>query len=76
MVSASRISPTRITSGVWRMMLEDPIEYQHVNRASVFEQIEVGRDTPDFAGTLPWRFGGKDPSEMFNPAPTEPTPDS
>ena len=32
--------------------IEDPIEYQHVNRASVIEQIEVGRDTPDFAGTL------------------------
>jgi twitching motility protein PilT len=32
--------------------IEDPIEYQHANRASVIEQIEVGRDTPDFAGTL------------------------
>ena len=32
--------------------IEDPVEYQHVNRSAVIEQIEVGRDTPDFAGTL------------------------
>jgi twitching motility protein PilT len=32
--------------------IEDPIEYQHVNRSAVIEQIEVGRDTPDFAGAL------------------------
>ena len=32
--------------------IEDPIEYQHANRSSIVEQIEVGRDTPDFAGTL------------------------
>jgi twitching motility protein PilT len=32
--------------------IEDPVEYQHANRAAVIEQIEVGRDTPDFAGTL------------------------
>jgi twitching motility protein PilT len=32
--------------------IEDPIEYQHPNRRSVVEQIEVGRDTPDFAGTV------------------------
>jgi twitching motility protein PilT len=32
--------------------IEDPIEYQHANRASIFEQIEVGRDTPDFAVAL------------------------
>jgi len=32
--------------------IEDPIEYQHSNRSAVIEQIEVGRDTPDFAGTL------------------------
>ncbi len=32
--------------------IEDPIEYQHANRSSIIEQIEVGRDTPDFAGTL------------------------
>ena len=32
--------------------IEDPIEYQHSNRSSVIEQIEVGRDTPDFAVTL------------------------
>jgi twitching motility protein PilT len=29
--------------------IEDPIEYQHVNRSSIVEQIEVGRDTPSFA---------------------------
>ena len=32
--------------------IEDPVEYQHPNRLSVIEQIEVGRDTPDFAVTL------------------------
>ncbi len=32
--------------------IEDPIEYQHVNRSAIIEQIEVGRDTPDFASTL------------------------
>jgi twitching motility protein PilT len=32
--------------------IEDPVEYQHSNRSSIIEQIEVGRDTPDFAITL------------------------
>jgi len=32
--------------------IEDPVEYQHANRNSIVEQIEVGRDTPDFAVTL------------------------
>jgi len=32
--------------------IEDPVEYQHANRKSIIEQIEVGRDTPDFAVTL------------------------
>jgi twitching motility protein PilT len=29
--------------------IEDPVEYQHANRASIVEQIEVGHDTPSFA---------------------------
>ena len=29
--------------------IEDPIEYEHSNRSSVVEQIEVGHDTPSFA---------------------------
>jgi len=29
--------------------IEDPIEYQHLNRSSLVEQIELGRDTNDFA---------------------------
>jgi twitching motility protein PilT len=29
--------------------IEDPVEYQHVNRSSIVEQIEVGQDTPSFA---------------------------
>jgi twitching motility protein PilT len=29
--------------------IEDPIEYQHTNRLSIVEQIEVGHDTPTFA---------------------------
>jgi twitching motility protein PilT len=32
--------------------IEDPVEYQHRNRNAIIEQIEVGRDTPDFAVTL------------------------
>lgn len=32
--------------------IEDPIEYVHSNRKSIVEQIEVGQDTPDFAGSL------------------------
>ncbi len=32
--------------------IEDPIEYQHPNRSSIVEQIEVGHDTPDFASSL------------------------
>ena len=29
--------------------IEDPIEYEHRNRRSIVEQIEVGHDTPSFA---------------------------
>ena len=29
--------------------IEDPVEYQHANRSSIVEQIEVGHDTPGFA---------------------------
>ncbi|MBB6143991.1 twitching motility protein PilT [Silvibacterium bohemicum] len=29
--------------------IEDPIEYQHANRSSIVEQIQVGQDTPSFA---------------------------
>jgi twitching motility protein PilT len=32
--------------------IEDPVEYVHANRQSVVEQIEVGADAPDFAGSL------------------------
>ena len=32
--------------------IEDPIEYEHRNAQSIIEQIEVGRDTPSFAGAL------------------------
>jgi twitching motility protein PilT len=32
--------------------IEDPIEFQHANRNSIVEQIEVGRDTPDFVNSL------------------------
>jgi len=32
--------------------IEDPVEYQHANRTAIIEQIEVGRDTPDFAGSV------------------------
>jgi twitching motility protein PilT len=32
--------------------IEDPIEFVHTNRNSIIEQIEVGHDTPDFAGSV------------------------
>lgn len=32
--------------------IEDPIEYQHPNRNSIVEQIEVGFDTPGFAQSV------------------------
>jgi twitching motility protein PilT len=32
--------------------IEDPIEFVHSNRKSIVEQIEVGIDAPDFAGSL------------------------
>lgn len=32
--------------------IEDPIEFVHQNKRSVFNQIQVGRDTPDFATAL------------------------
>jgi twitching motility protein PilT len=32
--------------------IEDPIEYEHRNAQSVFEQVEIGRDAPSFAAAL------------------------
>jgi twitching motility protein PilT len=32
--------------------IEDPVEYVHANRNSIVEQIEVGKDTRDFAGSV------------------------
>ncbi len=32
--------------------IEDPVEFVHVNRSSIIEQIEVGHDTLDFASSL------------------------
>jgi twitching motility protein PilT len=32
--------------------IEDPIEFLHTNRQSIVEQIEVGRDAPDFASSV------------------------
>ncbi len=32
--------------------IEDPIEYVHANKKSIVEQIEVGHDAPDFAGSV------------------------
>ena len=32
--------------------VEDPIEYEHVNRQSVIEQVEIGIDAPDFQTAL------------------------
>jgi twitching motility protein PilT len=32
--------------------IEDPVEYEHRNRRSIFEQVEIGRDAPTFGGAL------------------------
>ena len=32
--------------------IEDPVEYLHLNRSAIVEQIEVGHDALDFAGSL------------------------
>ncbi len=32
--------------------IEDPVEYEHRNERSVFEQVEVGSDAPEFAMAL------------------------
>ncbi len=32
--------------------IEDPVEYVHTNRSALIEQIEVGRDAPDFASSI------------------------
>ena len=32
--------------------IEDPIEFLHTNRQSIIEQVEVGRDAPDFASSV------------------------
>jgi twitching motility protein PilT len=32
--------------------IEEPVEYKHRNRQSVFEQIEIGSDSPSFAAAL------------------------
>jgi twitching motility protein PilT len=32
--------------------IEDPIEFLHTNRQSIIEQIEIGRDSPDFASSV------------------------
>jgi twitching motility protein PilT len=32
--------------------IEDPIEFVHLNKKSMFNQLQVGRDTPDFATAL------------------------
>ena len=34
------------------LTIEDPVEFVHVNRNSILEQVEVGDDTPDFARSV------------------------
>ena len=40
------------TRHVHVVTIEDPVEYMHSNRKAIIEQIEVGQDAPDFAGSL------------------------
>jgi twitching motility protein PilT len=32
--------------------IEDPVEYEHTNHRSVFEQVEIGSDAPEFSAAL------------------------
>ena len=32
--------------------IEDPVEYEHTNHRSVFEQVEIGSDAPEFSQAL------------------------
>ncbi len=32
--------------------IEDPIEYEHVHKQSIVEQVEIGVDAPDFPTAL------------------------
>lgn len=34
------------------VMIEDPIEYEHIHNRSVIEQVEIGTDAPDFPTAL------------------------
>jgi len=40
------------TRHVHVVTIEDPVEYVHSNCKAIIEQIEVGRDAPDFAASL------------------------
>lgn len=40
------------TRHVHVVTIEDPVEYVHSNSKAIVEQIEVGRDAPDFAGSM------------------------
>jgi twitching motility protein PilT len=40
------------TRHVHVVTIEDPVEYVHSNCKAIIEQIEVGKDAPDFAGSM------------------------
>ncbi|MBK9170682.1 MAG: PilT/PilU family type 4a pilus ATPase [Bryobacterales bacterium] len=49
---AALVGRINATRRVHIVTIEDPVEFQHANRQSVVEQIEVGQDTPDFPSAL------------------------
>ncbi|HVT42932.1 MAG TPA: PilT/PilU family type 4a pilus ATPase [Thermoanaerobaculia bacterium] len=49
---AALIGEINRTSARHVITIEDPIEYEHQNDRAIIEQIEVGRDSPSFAGAL------------------------
>ena len=49
---AAMIAHLNETKKLHIMTIEDPIEYEHVNRKSVIEQREVLQDTPSFAEAM------------------------
>jgi twitching motility protein PilT len=49
---ASLVDVINRTSFRHVITIEEPVEYEHRNRSSIIEQVEIGRDAPDFATAL------------------------
>jgi len=49
---ASLVDVINRTSFRHVITIEEPVEYEHSNHTSIIEQVEIGRDAPDFATAL------------------------